>query len=152
MRRWYWKWLWLTLSVVWIGFIFSNSIQPAQQSDGMSGPITQWLQSAATALFGNGDWVTSTLVRKTAHFVEYMGLGILLYQTARGFWGTRLRFVLSAAVAGLLTASVDETIQLFVEGRSGQLTDVALDFCGVLCGVWLLYGMLSLLRRNKWDQ
>lgn len=151
MKKRYWKWLWLILSVVWICFIFSNSLQPAQQSNGMSGPITQWLQTAAAVLFGNGDWVTSRLVRKTAHFVEYMGLGILLYQTARSFWGTRLRFVLCAAAAGLLTAFTDETIQLFVEGRSGQLTDVALDFCGVLFGAWLLYG-LHVLRQNKRNQ
>ncbi|MDD5833249.1 MAG: VanZ family protein [Clostridiales bacterium] len=40
----------------------------------------------------------------------------------------------SSVFFGLLTALTDETIQLFVEGRSGQITDVWIDFAGVCFG------------------
>ncbi len=45
-------------------------------------------------------------------------------------------------LGGLLTALTDETIQLFVPGRSGQVTDVWIDFSGVLTGLlsrWSLW-------------
>ena len=35
-------------------------------------------------------------------------------------------------LGGLLTALTDETIQLFVPGRSGQVTDIWIDFSGVM--------------------
>lgn len=44
--------------------------------------------------------------------------------------------------SGLLVALTDETIQLFVPGRSGQVTDVWLDFLGILAGS-VMYLILS---------
>ena len=38
-------------------------------------------------------------------------------------------------LGGVLTALTDETIQLFSDGRSGQVTDVWLDSAGVLTGI-----------------
>ena len=35
----------------------------------------------------------------------------------------------------VLVASMDETIQLFVSGRSGQMSDVMLDSVGALVGI-----------------
>ena len=46
---------------------------------------------------------------------------------------------------------VDETIQLFVSGRSGQISDVWLDFCGVMCGL-LLAAALAGWRGSKTDR
>ncbi len=40
----------------------------------------------------------------------------------------------SAMLAGLGVAIVDECIQLGVPGRSGQVSDVVIDFCGVVAG------------------
>ena len=41
---------------------------------------------------------------------------------------------------------VDETIQLFVEGRSGQVSDVWLDLAGALCGLLGLCWFTDCLR------
>ncbi len=38
-------------------------------------------------------------------------------------------------LGGVLTALTDETIQIFSAGRSSQVTDVWLDFAGVLAGI-----------------
>ena len=40
-----------------------------------------------------------------------------------------------ALLIGLLTAVIDENIQLYSIGRSGQVTDVLLDFSGTIAGV-----------------
>ena len=49
-------------------------------------------------------------------------------------------------MASLLTALTDETIQLFVPGRSGQVTDVWIDFSGVLTGLVVGLILLGLIR------
>ena len=46
----------------------------------------------------------------------------------------------------------DEAIQLNVEGRSGQITDVLLDFSGFLTGASLIFALtafISLIRKRK---
>lgn len=42
------------------------------------------------------------------------------------------------ALGGLI-ACIDETLQLFSFGRSGQMTDVVIDTCGVILGVAAAY-------------
>ena len=46
-----------------------------------------------------------------------------------------LRHITVPMLGGVLTALTDETIQLFSEGRSSQVTDVWLDSAGVLAGI-----------------
>ena len=62
------------------------------------------------------------LVRKAAHFTEYAVLGILYLLAARSRGAIRDRMTLPL-FWGLLTPVADESLQLLVEGRSGQLTD-----------------------------
>ena len=51
--------------------------------------------------------------------------------------------------AGLLAAVIDETIQLFVEGRAGMIVDVWIDLGGVVFGSLLMLGFYALYRRKK---
>lgn len=86
-------------------------------------------------------------VRKTAHFLEYMTLGILLvgasYDSKR-----KNRFnILVPYVIGSLYAVTDELHQKLISGRSGQLTDVLLDSSGVIAGVVLTIIIIFLNRR-----
>ena len=53
-----------------------------------------------------------------------------------------LRSVIAAAI---WLPFVDETIQLFVRGRSGQISDVWLD----LAGMWTGLGLMCLLGRAR---
>lgn len=77
-------------------------------------------------------------VRKTAHAAEYAVLGMLLfgacYQMKEQWKKTA---VLSWGV-GTFYAATDEIHQLFVPGRSGQISDVLLDSSGVAAGVIFL--------------
>ena len=71
-------------------------------------------------------------VRKTAHMAEYTVLGFFL--------GGSFHEPFTAWGLGALYAVTDELHQIFVPGRSGQISDVAIDSIGVFLGimVWLL--------------
>lgn len=49
--------------------------------------------------------------------------------------------MLFALAIGIEYATIDEIHQLFVDGRSGQFTDVLIDTIGVAIGicVWMLF-------------
>ena len=55
---------------------------------------------------------------------------------------------------GLFTAVIDEFIQLFFEGRSAEITDVLIDFSGVVTGAlfMLLFYFIYIKIRYKKDK
>ena len=61
--------------------------------------------------------------------------------------GTHFSWV-AALLPGTLAALCDETIQLFVPGRSGQITDVWLDTAGYLTGALLTLLLFRLCRKR----
>lgn len=92
-------------------------------------------------------WLSEHLIRKAGHFTEYTLLGILLFQWEnvsglKGAW----RCVRLAAAC--LIPLLDETIQLFTQGRSGQISDVWLDLSGILFGT-LLAVFLFWIRKHQ---
>ena len=88
-------------------------------------------------------------VRKVGHFSEFAVLGselILLYIFSRKYGFSRLFNVFGI---GLTTAVCDESIQLFVPGRSGQIKDVGIDMLGFVCGALLISGVYYLIVFTK---
>ena len=108
------------LTAVWLLVIWGHSLLPADMSRAESGRLFALLQAWLP-------WLTHHLLRKAAHFTEYAVLGALIFGAfpRRGHTAVAL-----TAFSGFLAAFVDETIQLFAPGRSGQISDVWLDFAG----------------------
>lgn len=131
-----------------IWFIFSNSLQIAEVSEGSSGRVLGLMRGILRRLGlpGAADRLTMHIVRKLAHFSEYMLEGFLLMLCLRVYTRHLLRHLSWPILGGLLTALTDETIQLFVPGRSGQVTDVWIDFSGVLTGLAVGLILLGLIR------
>ena len=131
-----------------IWFIFSNSLQIAEVSEGSSGRVLGLMQGILRRLVlpGAADRLTMHIVRKLAHFSEYMLEGFLLMLCLRVYTRHFFKHVSWPILGGLLTALTDETIQLFVPGRSGQVTDVWIDFSGVLTGLVVGLILLGLIR------
>ena len=92
-----------------------------------------------------GQMPTEHMVRKTAHFMEYMGMGVLLCRNVQVMARQRRIPLRSVIAAAIWLPFVDETIQLFVRGRSGQISDVWLD----LAGMWTGLGLMCLLGRAR---
>ena len=120
-----------------IAFIFSNSMAVAAVSEKSSGRVLQLMQAVLRRL-GHpalAERLTMHIVRKLAHFCEYALEGFLLMLCMRVYNRHPLRHITVPMLGGVLTALADETIQLFSEGRSSQVTDVWLDSAGVLAGI-----------------
>ena len=131
-----------------IVFIFSKSLQIADVSEGASGRVLGILQGILRhlGLPGAADRLTMHIVRKLAHFCEYLLEGFLLMLCLRVYTRHFFKHVSWPMLGGLLTALTDETIQLFVPGRSGQVTDIWIDFSGVMTGLLVGLILLGLVR------
>lgn len=133
---------WLVAVALWTLFIWSKSLFAGPESSAQSNFVVILARPFFEALGLHDVDTMGFIVRKTAHFTEYTILGILLGLSCpeRGIsWREELY--------GAAVPSVDETIQLFVPGRSGQITDVMLDCAGVAFGMTLV--SLVKLVRNK---
>lgn len=114
--------------------IWGNSLVPGSGSGSLSLSVVEAVRGALDALRLPSDWVTNFLVRKTAHFTEYAVLGVLVAHAFDPEHTAEHMRLAAICLALVLVPSIDETIQLFVAGRSGQVTDVLLDCCGAATG------------------
>ena len=131
-----------------IWFIFSNSMAVAQVSSASSGRVLQLMQAALRRL-GHpalAQRLTQHVVRKMAHFCEYLLEGFLLMLCMRVYSRHPLGHITVPMLGGVLTALTDETIQLYSPGRSSQVTDVWLDSVGVLAGILAALVLMALCR------
>ena len=131
-----------------IWFIFSNSMAVAQVSSASSGRVLTLLQGALRRL-GHpalAQRLTQHVVRKMAHFCEYMLEGFLLMLCMRVYTRQYIWHISVPMLGGVLTALTDETIQIFSPGRSSQVTDVWLDSVGVLAGILAALVLMALCR------
>lgn len=146
------QFVFIVLVIVWTGVIFSFSLQPAEISSELSRSTGSWIMETFFPYLE--EWVEEmptaqvefwhTILRKCGHFSEFFILGILSIITTSA-WELRFKLPKTLAIC-VMVASADETIQLFVPGRSGQISDVILD------GVGALTGILALLALKRWSK
>lgn len=123
---------WLVLTVLWLIVIFGHSAMPSEVSRQESLGVLSWLTKLLPDL-------SHSTLRKLGHFSEFGILGLLLTGCFRRSGSFRFHQPL---LAGLVVAFLDETLQIFVAGRSGQITDVWIDLAGVFCGtlfMWIIF-------------
>ena len=125
----------IALIALTLCFIWGNSLIPASASGAISG----WVKDVLSAILGDasisgmsGDGV----LRKIAHASEFAVLGLLLTNLMANKLRQELPLV---ALCGLSSALVDETIQLFSEGRAGLVKDIWIDMGGFCFGVLMVY-------------
>ena len=113
------------------------------RSSGMAGS-SGVAESAGTA--GSAGTAESSGVAESAGTAESSGVA---GRTGNGAWRKfRKEMFLPWLIAALYAAS-DEIHQLFVPGRSGQLSDVILDSAGALAGVAAFTVLCWLINRRK---
>lgn len=153
---------WLAVAALMVCVIWGNSLVPGEGSGSLSLAVMHAAQGALRAVGLPWEWLTNFTVRKTAHFSEYLLLGVVMMRGWRPHlpagrpgrrprWGREVPRALAAlATAALLMAvpCADETIQRFVAGRSSQLTDVMIDCAGAATGVALTLAASWLSRRR----
>lgn len=128
----------------WILFIWHNSMEVADVSGMRSIRITE----AVNGILWNGKVViTEHGIRKMAHVFEYAVEGILTVFVFLSFRLSCLRNLGTGLLLGVMTALIDETIQLFSAGRDGAVGDVWIDFGGFALG-FVISALIILLHRR----
>ena len=144
--------IFLCLSFVWALFIWSNSLQPGSSSGSMSGSVTERI-NAFLKLFCEDFYLPHLFIRKAAHFLEFSLLSLLLCFSFFYLFDIKPTLsyghnalVLLSVPASFIVGAIDESIQLFVDGRVGNITDVMIDTSGATLSALLFFAVL-LIRK-----
>jgi len=147
------KIFWFVLAVCSMALIFAFSHQKAQESTQVSSFMSYGMARKINFIFSL-DWTKETLVnyagiweyplRKAAHMSEYAFLAVVYLGNFSQYKKTYSKRYILAWAAAVLYAASDEFHQLFVEGRSGQFSDVCIDGGGALLGVCFAWMFLRL--------
>ena len=151
------KKIFLALLIVCMVLIFAFSSRPGDES----AEDSSWVSMLVGELFvpGFDEWSQAEQeafaagidhpVRKTAHATEYAVLALL----AAGAFIDRTTGIRAGIVVPCLIAAgyaaTDEFHQLFVEGRSGQFSDVMIDTAGALAGMLMLASVRIMIRKRR---
>ena len=90
-----------------------------------------------------------TVIRKLAHFFVYMVVGILLMLLCKTYEMKEIKRWIISIIVGGTYAMTDEFHQLFIQGRSGQFSDVILDTSGVFVGALIIYLIAKIAEKHK---
>ena len=136
--------------------IFSFSNQDAKESSGVSSRVAEILIKLQPKYKNITDSEKAELiekyqtpVRKFAHFSIYTILGMSIVGLTCTYKISNRKREVITIVAGALYAISDEIHQTFIEGRSGQVTDVVLDTFGIIVGTILVLGIIKILKNKR---
>lgn len=127
-----------------IAFIFRNSLQSGAESAARSQAVMQTVNGVLGKV-GLGP-LSEHLIRKSAHFLEFMLEGFLLMLCLRVYTPHFVRHMSWPLLGGMATALMDETIQMRIPNRSSSVVDVWIDMTGVVAGLLAALVILLLVR------
>ncbi|MBQ8849311.1 MAG: VanZ family protein [Clostridia bacterium] len=149
----------ILLTVLWLCFIYGNSLQTGVESGEQSGRVYELVNSITQAL-GLGTPISEHFIRKAAHFTEFAILGVLV---CADLWACRAitlekRLYISASILlcsvpiCALFASLDEFLQSFVDGRGPSAKDVLIDASGALCAtiLFVVFFVITYIFNKKY--
>ncbi len=150
------KYVFLVLVILWMILIFYLSNRTAVESTSNSNVIIDFIIDCSSKITGheyseveirNFYDILEFPVRKSAHFVLYLILGILVFLFINEFnFNNKDKIIISLMIC-LIYAFSDEIHQLFVVGRSGEFRDVLIDFCGSVLGYFII-NRLFLIKKS----
>lgn len=139
-----WIIIFAMLSVAAAGFIFSNSMKDSTSSLAQSDSVAEKLEPFLAPQSVQEERAEipeklSSLVRKSAHVVEFCVLGLCLGGLAVNLGRyCRRTFLALPLLLALLVGVTDEYIQSFT-GRTSSVRDVLLDFAGGAAGILIVF-------------
>jgi VanZ family protein len=142
--------IFLSLSVLWTAFIFGNSLQDRESSKEQSGTVKKVVAKVLDTV--GMEYDNSSLefvIRKSAHALEFAVQAILLTLTARSAKKPMKSCAIYVLFICLLSAVIDEYIQLFTAGRGSSAADILLDFTGASAGLLVFCILHFILNKRK---
>ena len=138
----------LLLLQMWIIFGFSN--QDGETSGSISRKITEIITKNINSIQNLPKEEKEIklkkiehIVRKLAHFSIYTVIGFLLMSLMSTYKIKQKNRIIISAIIGLLYAISDEIHQAFVPGRGPLVSDVFIDFSGVVVGMFFVLLIIS---------
>lgn len=132
------KIIYWTLLIIWMIIIFLMSHQPGEVSSNQSDLVLKIFSLVGIELNDYFGELATFIVRKTAHFSEYMILFFLAYNVLKEYTDSRkIRLLLIAFV--FLYACTDEFHQYFIPGRNMAFKDVLIDTSGGIFGYIIIF-------------
>ena len=139
--------------------IFLFSADDAAESSSLSVAVTRKLINLYYHFFsGNNNAVLTVpvvtddaeaIVRKMAHFTEYMAVGFLSFGIAV-IWMQRIKAgIVAVTLQVFLSAGLDEIHQYFVPGRYASFRDVLIDTAGGIAGIMIVFLMYKIRKRRR---
>lgn len=127
----------IIITLLWLAFIYSNSLKTGTESGEQSGKVHAIVNEVAQNI-GIEEPISERTVRKSAHFVEFSVLGVLICADLLCFGVISFRKKLYVSCLLCLTsipisavfASADELLQNFSKDRGPSFTDVLIDTSG----------------------
>ena len=138
----------VVLLIACMVFVFCMSSQNADESSGTSGRV---ITLVLKLVYPNFEELSSEdvaeliasmqfIVRKGAHFSIYAVMGFLSFFSVGTYTILPFKFrLLISSLICLLFSISDEIHQMFISGRSGELRDVCIDFCGSLFAITIMW-------------
>ena len=136
----------LIFVILWMLLIFNFSNQKAEESSKLSDGLIVKVANIFVDKKLSTDKKEiilekyTTIVRKTAHFIIYLILGILVINLISEY-NVKHLVLISLFICTLYSIS-DEFHQLFIDGRSGEVRDVLIDTIGSLFGI-IIYKVIK---------
>ncbi|MBP0981230.1 MAG: VanZ family protein [Oscillospiraceae bacterium] len=121
----------LLITAALLIFIWGNSLMSRQQSHLQSEAALQAVSPLVGSMTESG--LTEPMLRKIAHFAEFFAVSAALTLLLRLFRPTAPQLIFNCLSLGLMIAVVDESLQI-VSARGPLVSDILLDFCGVIAG------------------
>jgi VanZ family protein len=132
------KLLLLLAVVIWMAIIFKLSAQPGEQSNLLSSRVTGVIVAALRSVDPDASVAAfNHFIRKCAHFLVYMILGIVGLFVFSKLGYARKKGLLLTLMVCVGYAISDEVHQYFVPGRTPRITDVLIDSFGAVLGIGL---------------
>lgn len=137
------------LVIIWMFVIFNFSSQNGPKSTNTSDVVTSMVVNVTTSVTNKNvsrEEVkkrvedSTFLVRKMAHFTEYLILGILVLQLLSDYTKINKRMLIVSLIICYLYAVSDEVHQIFIPGRTAKVLDTFIDGAGSLVGI-TIYGI-----------
>ena len=133
------KIIYWSLLITWMIVICVMSNQPANISDSQSIGVLDLFSKIGINVNGIFGDLANFVVRKCAHFLEYMILALLVLNVLKLYFNMK-QVIIITIVFVFLYACSDEIHQLFVPGREGAIRDVIIDTCGGITLVLIKLG------------
>lgn len=134
----------LIIVIIWMLLIFIMSSFDATESANQS----NFIVNIITDIFKiENIELLSFIIRKLAHFTEYLILGFLTINMLNKNDISK-KYLLSILIC-IIYATSDEIHQIFVPGRACQIRDILIDSIGSITGVYLYKLINTKILKNN---